>query len=60
VDLLPKNGVDAMIAVADRTKMPRRLVLGSTAFTSIGTVLRARLTELEAHRDVTLGAELRS
>lgn len=51
------RSVDAMIRVADQTQMPRRLALGSTAFGHIQTALRDRMAELEAQRDLTLGAD---
>ncbi|MGL5012056.1 MAG: SDR family oxidoreductase [Paracoccaceae bacterium] len=51
------RSVDAMIAVAEREQMPRRLALGSTAFANIGRALNGRLSELEAQEDVTLSAD---
>lgn len=51
------RSVDAMIAAADHTKMPRRLALGSTAYANIGRELNRRLADLEAQRDVTLSAD---
>ncbi|GGB00051.1 SDR family oxidoreductase [Allosediminivita pacifica] len=51
------RSVDAMIALAEQQELPRRLVLGSTAFDNIGATLRARLSELKAQRDVPLAAD---
>ena len=47
----------AMIAAADNGTPPLRLALGSTAYESISTALRARLDALEAQREVALGAD---
>jgi len=51
------RSVDAMIALGDRPQMPRRLALGSAAFGNIQTALTARLSELEAQRDITFAAD---
>lgn len=51
------RSVDAIISTADSLEMPRRLALGSTAYTNIGRELKKRLANLEAQRDVTLGAD---
>ena len=45
--------VDAMIACADRSKAPRRLLLGGGAYDRMHAAFTARLTELEANEAIT-------
>jgi hypothetical protein len=47
-----------MIDSADRGPAPRRLTLGSTAYTSIGAALAARLAALDAQRDIALATDV--
>lgn len=51
------RSVDAMIAIAGREQMPRRLALGSTAYGNIERALNGRLSELKVLREVTLSAD---
>ena len=51
------RSVDAMIAAADAENPPFRLVLGSTAYTSISKALTERLRELETQRAVAFSAD---
>ncbi|WP_370677487.1 SDR family oxidoreductase [Pleomorphomonas sp. PLEO] len=52
-----KRTAAAMIAAADETAPPLRLVLGSTAYTSISQALARRLAALEAQRAVAFSAD---
>jgi len=47
----------AIIASADQTPAPRRLVLGSDAFVAIHKALNARLQALEAQRDLAFSTD---
>ncbi|WP_368517978.1 SDR family oxidoreductase [Rhizobium sp.] len=49
--------VSAMISAAESEKPPLRLTLGSTAYSSISQALSARLSALEAQRDVAVSAD---
>ncbi len=49
--------VPAIIAAAAAPAAPRRMVLGRGAYASIHAALQARLTELEAGRDVTVAMD---
>jgi hypothetical protein len=49
--------VRAMLACAQQTPAPRRLVLGATAYTQVRAALQARLAELEGQKDVALSTE---
>jgi len=53
----PGKMVEAMIASVEHDPAPRRLTLGTTAYTSIGSALRGRLAELEDQRDVALAMD---
>ena len=48
----PAKMAGAIIASVDEPKVPRRLVLGSDAYTQIHATLTGRLTEMEAQRDL--------
>lgn len=48
----PKKVAAAIIASADTSPAPRRLALGSDAYTAIKSALTDRLTELEAGKDL--------
>lgn len=50
--------VTAMIACADAAVAPRRLLLGSSAYTRVHAALRERLAELEANRSITCAMDL--
>jgi len=49
--------VSAIISAAESDKPPLRLTLGSTAYSSISQALSARLSALEAQRDVAVSAD---
>ena len=49
----PSRVADAIIAVASQTPAPRRLVLGSDAFSGVRNALVTRLAELEAGETVS-------
>ncbi len=49
--------VAAIISAAESEKPPLRLTLGSTAYSSISQALSARLSALEAQRDVAVSAD---
>lgn len=49
--------VSAIISAAESEKPPFRLTLGSTAYSSISQALSARLSALEAQRDVSVSAD---
>jgi len=49
--------VSAIISAAESEKPPLRLTLGSTAYSSISQALSARLSALEAQRDVAVSAD---
>lgn len=49
--------VSAIISAAESDKPPLRLTLGSTAYSSISQALSARLSALEAQRDVAASAD---
>lgn len=51
------RSVDAMITATDAEQPPFRLVLGSTAYTSISKALTERLRELETQRAVAFSAD---
>lgn len=50
--------VAAIIACADSAEPPRRLLLGSSAYTRVHAALTARLAELEAHRAITCAMDV--
>lgn len=50
--------VTAIIACADAAVAPRRLLLGSSAYTRVHAALRERLAELEANRSITCAMDL--
>lgn len=50
--------VTAIIACADAAVAPRRLLLGSSAYTRVHAALRERLAELEANRAITCAMDL--
>jgi NAD(P)-dependent dehydrogenase (short-subunit alcohol dehydrogenase family) len=49
--------VDAIIAAVDAPRLPFRLALGSTAYTSISHALAQRLAALEAQREVAFSVD---
>ena len=49
--------VAAILSAAESEKPPLRLTLGSTAYSSISQALSARLSALEAQRDVAVSAD---
>jgi NAD(P)-dependent dehydrogenase (short-subunit alcohol dehydrogenase family) len=49
--------VSAILSAAESEKPPLRLTLGSTAYSSISQALSARLSALEAQRDVAVSAD---
>jgi NAD(P)-dependent dehydrogenase (short-subunit alcohol dehydrogenase family) len=49
----PRRVAEEIIAVASRPTAPRRLVLGSDAFTAVSSALASRLNELDADRAVS-------
>jgi NAD(P)-dependent dehydrogenase (short-subunit alcohol dehydrogenase family) len=51
------RAVSAMISAAESEEPPLRLTLGSTAYSSISKALSARLSALEAQRDVADSAD---
>jgi len=53
----PSRVADAIIAVATQTPAPRRLVLGSDAFTGIRAALVSRLTELDEAKAVSASTD---
>jgi NAD(P)-dependent dehydrogenase (short-subunit alcohol dehydrogenase family) len=53
----PLKMARAMIASVDRTPAPRRLTLGSTAYTSIRAALEDRLAALDAQKDIALSTD---
>jgi len=54
----PHKMARAMIASADRTPAPKRLTLGSTAYTSIRAALVDRLADLDAQRDIARSTDV--
>ncbi|MEE7545810.1 SDR family oxidoreductase [Xanthomonas sp. Kuri4-1] len=54
----PQKMVDAMISSLDQVPAPRRLTLGSTAYTHVHAALTQRLAELEAQRELACSADL--
>lgn len=50
--------VAAIIACADAAVAPRRLLLGSSAYTRVHAALRERLAELEANRAITCAMDM--
>jgi NAD(P)-dependent dehydrogenase (short-subunit alcohol dehydrogenase family) len=50
--------VDAMIASADASPVPRRLTLGSQAYASVRAGLLARLAALDGQREVALSTDV--
>lgn len=50
--------VAAIIACADAAVAPRRLLLGSSAYTRVHAALRERLAELEANRAITCAMDV--
>lgn len=50
--------VKAMLACAQQSPAPRRLVLGATAYTQVRAALLARVAELEAQQAVALSTEI--
>ena len=53
----PVRAAEAMIAAVERDRPPRHLVLGRFAYDGVTTRLRERTAEIEALRDVALGAD---
>jgi len=49
----PRRVADAIIAVAAQTPAPRRLVLGSDAYSAVRSALTTRLAELEAAESIS-------
>lgn len=54
----PLKMARAMIACVDRTPAPRRLTLGSAAYTGIRAALEGRLAALEADMDIALSTDV--
>jgi hypothetical protein len=54
----PLKMARAMIASVDRTPAPRRLTLGSAAYTGIRAALEGRLAALEADKDIALSTDV--
>jgi NAD(P)-dependent dehydrogenase (short-subunit alcohol dehydrogenase family) len=50
--------VTAMLACAEQTPAPRRLVLGATAYAQIRSALQGRLVELEGQKGIALAADV--
>jgi NAD(P)-dependent dehydrogenase (short-subunit alcohol dehydrogenase family) len=48
----------AMLACAEKTPAPRRLVLGASAYAQIRTALQARLAELDGQQETALSADM--
>ena len=53
----PVKMVDIMIASVDRQPAPKRLALGSDAYTAMQRALSARLAELEAQKDLAFSTD---
>lgn len=53
----PERMADAMIVVADQPDPPLRLVLGGTSYDAVREALSARLSELEAQRDIAFSTD---
>lgn len=53
----PGRMAEAMIAVADRPDPPLRLVLGGTSYHTVRDALSARLSELEAQREIAFSTD---
>lgn len=53
----PKKMVDAMIAAVEAEVAPRRVALGSDAYTSIRAALVDRLAALDAQKDIALSTD---
>lgn len=53
----PDKMAEAMLVVAEQTPAPVRLALGKATYDSIRAALTARLSELEAHREITLAMD---
>ena len=53
----PVRAAAAMIAVTQQANPPRHLVLGKFGFENATAKLKARLAEIEAQKDVALGAD---
>ena len=53
----PTKMVDAMIACADDSAPPRRLVLGSDSYLAIEAALEQRLTEHRTQKHSAFGAD---
>lgn len=53
----PAKVVDAMIVAADQEVAPRRLTLGSGAYTSVRAALLSRLAELEAQQELAFSTD---
>lgn len=53
----PVRAAQAIIDTANAEKSPRHLVLGAFGYEAVTARLRARLAEIEAHRDVALAAD---
>jgi len=47
----------AMIASAERSPAPRRLVMGSTSYVAIRAALEKRIVELDAQKDIALSTD---
>ena len=53
----PVRAAEAMIALTERPEAPRHLVLGAIGYEGVTARLRARLAEIEAQREISLGAD---
>ncbi len=53
----PAKAAAAVIEIAERPEPPRHLVLGAFAYDTAVRVLKQRLAEIEAQRDIALGAD---
>ncbi|MEA5126070.1 SDR family oxidoreductase [Xanthomonas floridensis] len=53
----PQRMVDAMIACTEQSPPPLRLVMGTAAYHAIHDALSARLSALEAQRDIALSTD---
>jgi hypothetical protein len=54
----PLRMARAMIASVDRAPTPKRLTLGSTAYTSIRAALVDRLAALDAQKDIAVTTDV--
>jgi NAD(P)-dependent dehydrogenase (short-subunit alcohol dehydrogenase family) len=54
----PLKMAQAMIDSVDQEKAPKRLTLGSDAYTMVSAALKARLADLEAQKDIALSTDI--